>query len=221
MNESNYRPVVRYIMILSALSCSLLIGRLLCTQQLSFTFLVWNLFLALTPLFIALRIDKLSNRYEYYKGIIGLLLLLWLLFLPNAPYILTDFIHLRQRYQVPMWFDAVLIFSFAITGLFSGIVSLYIVHRVMRKIVSGLISNLTLVTIFILSGFGVYLGRVERWNSWDLFTNPAALLKNSLHNLDNTKAISMTLVFALITGLSYFVFYYLTKERLWHNTDKE
>ena len=57
-----------------------------------------------------------------------------------------------------------------------------------------------------LAGFGVYLGRFSRWNSWDLFTRPHHLLADALHQLLNPTALKLTLAFGLILALCYFVF---------------
>jgi uncharacterized membrane protein len=103
---------------------------------------------------------------------------LWLLFFPNAPYIVTDLIHLRDRSPVPIWFDAVMLFSFALTGLCLAFVSLLLFHRIVERRRGTPAGWIVVVVVSCLTGFGVYLGRYPRWNSWDL----VARLQRRVHS---------------------------------------
>jgi uncharacterized membrane protein len=96
-----------------------------------FRFLVWNLILAWAPLILALLV---YDGYRRGTTLVRLApaLALWLLFLPNAPYIVTDFVHLSARSRAPLWFDGVELPAFAWTGMLLGFVSLYLVHAVLR-----------------------------------------------------------------------------------------
>ncbi len=137
-----------------------------------------------------------------------LLLLVWLLFFPNALYIVTDLIHLESHTTVPVWYDVVLLFSSASLGLLLAFTSLYKVevflcHRMKNNIVNALIP----VCLF-LGSFGVYLGRFLRWNSWDVITEPVQLAKEISirflfpHQYVGTWAI--TLVFTFLFSILYF-----------------
>ncbi len=137
----------------------------------TFLFLVWNLFLAWIPYWIALSIDGVFEKTK--SKILSVTLLgLWLLFFPNAPYIITDLLHLKSRFPVPHWYDMMLIFSFAWTGLALGLLSLYEVQLFLEKHFKANWAWLFSTTSIALAGFGIFIGRFQRWNSWDVFTQP-------------------------------------------------
>ena len=95
-----------------------------------FRFLLWNLFLAWIPLLLALAVYD-GYRRDAPLAVLAPGAVLWLLFLPNAPYLVTDFVHLAP-YGPPLWFDGVLLSTFAWTGLLLGFVSLYLMHALVR-----------------------------------------------------------------------------------------
>src|SRR5581483_11323407 len=88
--------------------------------------LVWNLFLAWLPAlgaFAAYNLNHLPTRLRWLP-ILGFSVL-WLLFLPNAPYLITDIIHLKPHPGVPLWYDLITLVTFAWTGSFLGLISLF------------------------------------------------------------------------------------------------
>lgn len=133
--------------------------------------LVWNLFLAWIPFVLAVG---LLAGYRRRLGRLALVGLggAWLLFLPNAPYVLTDFIHLGDRHRL---FDTVVIGSFALTSLALGFASLLLVQLVITRAAGAALGWFVALTSLLLSGLGVYLGRVQRLNSWDLVQRPRLL----------------------------------------------
>jgi len=179
--------------------------RIVYTKDIKGVFLVWNLFLAWIPLLIGYSIKQ--NKIHPIK--FGLVFLTWLLFLPNAPYIITDLIHLSPRGSVPIWFDAIVIFLFAFHGLILGIISTFFIHELLEKYFTKKIVWCFLISSFILCGFGVYLGRFLRWNSWDIITQPISLFQESLLMLSNPIAIVVTGIFSLIMFTSYLLFHQL------------
>jgi uncharacterized membrane protein len=102
--------------------------------------LVWNLFLAWLPMLTALLAYNLGRRRRRgWPGnmlVVGICLLLWLLFFPNAPYILTDLLHLRPLDTIPVWYDLLLLIAFAWTGASLGLVSLYLMQSLVRAVAS-------------------------------------------------------------------------------------
>ena len=122
----------------------------------------------------------------------------WLLFLPNAPYILTDFVHLGRFGGVPLWFDAALIGTFAGTGLVLGLASLLIVHRVVEARAGRVVGWLVAVGSLLLSAAGVYLGRFPRFNSWDVLTDPDSLVSVVLHRATDPLGNPFLLRFGVI-----------------------
>ena len=130
---------------------------------------------------------------------------------PNAPYIFTDLIHWRNRPPVmPWWFDLGLVLMFALAGCFAGIVSLKMMHDLVRRAVGGVGGWAFVVIVAMLSGFGVYLGRFERWNSWDILTQPRRVIMTTLykslhpHLFDRT--FGVTLMFGAMMLVTYVMF---------------
>jgi uncharacterized membrane protein len=112
-------------------------------------------------------------------------LLLWLAFLPNAPYIITDLIHLRPVGYVPVWYDAGMLFASAFTGLLLGLYSLSMVRQALIAKIGLLGADFAVLGAIILSGFGIWIGRFLRWNSWDVLTRPSALMADLAENLSS------------------------------------
>jgi uncharacterized membrane protein len=152
-----------------------------------FLFLIWNLFLACVPMVASRALLIVHGRRGSDRTQLGLVAL-WLLFLPNAPYILTDIVHLRSSTPLLYWFDAMMILSFAGTGLLIGYLSLFDVHEVVEQRFGQAAGWSAAAAALLLSGFGVYLGRVQRWNSWDIVTDPYNLFTNIAHFFLNPSA---------------------------------
>lgn len=165
----------------------------------NFAYLLWNLFLAWVPLAIALSIRKIKNRVTQ-----ALVVLLWLAFLPNSPYLITDLIHLNERHISANWSDAMILFIAALTGLSAGIVSLRMVHQWLRSQAGNSISQLAMAAIFILTGYGIFMGRIQRWNSWDLATRPMAVISDGLAHVNNPQAIYITATFSCFMAIVYY-----------------
>src|SRR6266404_590452 len=159
----------------SSVGLTLVLARILWTGNIKYGFLIWNLFLAWLPLLFALlACDEYragNNRNWRFLGFAGT----WLLFFPNAPYIFTDLIHLTTHFYRHFWVDLVLILLFAVIGLVLGFVSLFLMQAVVRRMFGPAASWLFIAGVAALSGFGIYLGRFLRFNSWDLLLKPLAL----------------------------------------------
>ena len=141
-----------------------------------FAYFIWNLFLAWLPLLFAAWLVQLLQRMRWSSWPAIGVSLLWLVFLPNSFYMVSDFIHLQEVPRVDILYDAVMFTSFIFVGVGLGLSSLYLVHVQFRQRFSRLESTLWLTGIFVLCGFAIYLGRDLRWNSWDVLTNPGGLL---------------------------------------------
>jgi uncharacterized membrane protein len=202
---------------LSALVVALVAVRIAYTGSSQYKSLVWNLFLAWIPFVLALRV------HDGYRRRAGALLLwsgglLWLVFFPNAPYIVTDFKYLRTWTGAPIWYDAVLLSAAAGCGLLLGFASLYLMQSVVRRALGTVNAWLFALAVLVLSSFGVYLGRFQRWNSWDVFTRPRVLatdLWSGLVNpLEHPQPIAVTVLFTAFLASTYLVFYSLAGESL-------
>lgn len=152
---------------------SILSGRMLLTGCGQYKFLAWNLFLAAVPLLWSQMLAT-TNRVHHF----WILAALWLLFFPNAPYVLTDFIHLHRKSHaaIPVWYDVGMLVNFGVLALFFGLVSLRQVHLALEKRTSQLTAAAIISGCTLLAGFGIYVGRFLRWNSWDIVTRPLALM---------------------------------------------
>ncbi len=212
---SKYRHTIICTGILLALSisgCVMIALRWAYTGRHSFLFLIWNLFLAWIPFGISILISYIySSAKMKAKSLMLLLLgLVWLLFYPNAPYMITDFIHFRANNTFLIWFDLVIYSIFIFTGLLLGFVSIYLMNRVVEKLSNKLAGWVFVLTILFLSSYGIYLGRFIRWNSWDMLMNPMALLHSVLDNISIWSfafslayGAMLTLIYAFLYGLTY------------------
>lgn len=173
-------------------------------------FLLWNLFLAWIPYWIALTLDLFTRRIatpSVYS--IGFLIITWLLFFPNAPYLVTDLLHLKDSQTVPHWYDVMLFISFAWTGLMLGYCSLFEVQHYLEKVFKKKTVWALMISAIWLGGFGVYMGRFQRWNSWDIVSNPFALIKQQVHVLLNPFDYLNTLGVAVVMS-GFMMIGYLT-----------
>lgn len=184
--------------------------RVFITESPVFLFLLWNLILAIIPYILSLVIYH-NYKSKKINGLFYLLAFLWLIFFPNAPYIVTDLIHLGRSSLIPRWYDAVLLFSSAFAGLLLGMTSLRIIHMTIESHISRLYSWLVIVSVMFMSAFGIYLGRFERWNSWDIFSDTANLLHDMadrlLHPATHAETWAMTGVLFFFMLISYSYFY--------------
>lgn len=192
------------------LSFALFAGRVLLSRSPLYAFMVWNLFLAGIPYAFALLAAALHQRSTTPRALLLVLVALWLAFLPNAPYILTDLCHLREHPGVPYWYEVGFFVTFAMTGLLFGVVSLGAIHAIIAAKIGWPKSWLFVLGAAGLSGLGVYLGRFLRWNSWDLLANPERVLRDVaapvLHPRQNLQAYGVTLLFAALLLIAYLTF---------------
>lgn len=183
----------------------LLLFRYSITQHFSFLFLFWNLFLAWIPLFIVRRIKQGDNKIRKQ-----MLLLLSVLFLPNAPYILTDLFHLQKGLHVPLWLDLILILSFAFLGLFYFLMASEKIISVVVQLYGSRVSGVSKIALAGLTGYGIYLGRYLRFNSWDLLSNPGSLARGMYYSLfdgtTNKETASITLAFSVFLYLIFEIY---------------
>jgi uncharacterized membrane protein len=193
----------------SALATFLITTRAILMWRGQHLFLVWNLILAWVPLLLALRIESMHERATLRGWRFWGLAAAWLLFFPNAPYIFTDLIHLKLIAKPRWWTDMILILLFAITGLVLAFLALHRMHRVVAARRGWVAGWLFVVTVAFLSGFGVYLGRFERWNSWDVLTNPFNLMADSIDAL-HPRSAKFTILFGLFLATAYALLYSLT-----------
>lgn len=207
---------ITILLIVMSLFCfGISLTRYFITDTKVFLFLNWNLFLAFIPwllssVIIIKGIDK--------KFTLILLILTWLIFFPNSPYILTDLFHLRLRSSAPIWFDLIVILSFAWTGLIYGFTSLMDIESLLTKYLKNSWKNFAIIIFLFLSSFGIYLGRYLRWNSWDILTNPIGLSSDIVDRFINPfshpRTWGMTLLMGVLLNAMYFSFKFIKDKKL-------
>jgi uncharacterized membrane protein len=195
---------------LSFLVAAMVAVRVVYTDSGNYVNLVWNLFLAWVPLAFALVVYDGVQRGARRLPLI-VCGVIWLLFFPNAPYLITDFKYLDIVDGAPIWYDAVLVSAAAWAGLALGFISLYLMHSVARRYLGSLNAWLAVGAVLALSSFGVFLGRFRRWNSWDLFVQPHSLLGDVARGVADPlaypRALAVMIVFSAFLASTYLVFY--------------
>lgn len=180
----------------------MIVSRVCYSGQLTYVFFAWNLFLAAIP-FI------LSNYLLKAKGSNNQIILFacWLLFFPNALYIVTDLVHLRETSSVPLWYDVIMIFSAALNGLIMAYLSLQNVELFLQARFRGKQTSFIIMSCLLLGSAGVYIGRYLRWNSWDIIVNPLGLTTEAAQHFlnpgEHPRSIGMTIILTIFFSLFY------------------
>jgi uncharacterized membrane protein len=172
-----------------------------------FDMLSWNVALAWFPLGTVLVLRDLLTTRAVGLWVAVPFLLLWLSFLPNAPYIITDLFHIQNIQSPLLWFDTMTIFLFAMTGLLTGLYSTVLVHRLVIQRLGVLLAWAAMLVCQGLSGFGIFLGRWVRLNSWDLVTTPRILARAIYDALHNPLSMKLTLTYGFVLAGLYVAFY--------------
>ncbi len=197
--------IPKSIIPITILAVTLNILRVIIWGKLSFIYILWNILLAFIPFVISSYLLLYFKEKKINKTILIFGLFLWLLFIPNAPYIITDFIHLGDARSIPLIFDTILLFSSAMIGLILGFHSLLHVEQIINMKYSARKTSIIMGLIILLISFGMYLGRFLRFNSWDIFINHTSLIKNIWKIFSQSPN---NLEVYLYTGL-FFVFLFL------------
>jgi uncharacterized membrane protein len=178
--------------------------RVLQTDVRIFRFFWWNLILALIPFLCSEALRGAAWRGVMLAG-------LSILFLPNAPYMITDLFHLRTRVEFPLWYDTMLIFWFAAVGLVLFYLTLFNLETFIRRYLSSVSTHITISVICLLNGFGIYLGRFLRFNSWDILSNYDDLAEQVLDRIINPGVHTRTVGVTLLYGFSLLVGYWMIR----------
>ena len=217
LKEKNRFSETLFMGFMSILCFCFSIFRFMYTDTKVFLFLNWNLFLAFVPWAVT-SIVILKPGIQGYRITVFILLGIWLLFFPNAPYILTDLFHLRLNSNMPKWFDLILILSFAWTGLIFGYLSLWDIEKLLSKYLSQFWISLISVTLLFIGSFGIYLGRYLRWNSWDILNEPFYLIYDItdrlVNPLDHPRTWGVTIFMGVFLNMIYWTFRLIKKRDL-------
>ena len=202
--KNKITSVEKMLMLSISFTMALLAIRIWRTAELTYIFYTWNLFLAIIPFLLSRRLESQARL-----GFASMLLIAgWLLFFPNAPYIITDLFHYKERPPIPKWFDLLLVTSAAWNGLLLGIASLMQVENFLAKHIKAVWVRVAVFSSMVLCGYGIYIGRFLRFNSWNIVTKPSILVHASAQHImqpqEHLKTWGFTFLFALMFGLIYF-----------------
>jgi len=206
--HNKYRLTIFSLLAGASIVCiALLRFRASLTGSMRYSFLIWNLFLAWIPFIIAYLVYLTVIQRRWLYLVIPLSALIWLAFFPNAPYILTDLQHLSYgNAEIPVWYDVIMLVWFSFTGLFLGMVSLFLMQEIVRREFGRWFGWGFVLSVAGLTSIGVYMGRFLRWNSWDILANFSGMLRFTLYYILHPTPRSL-----LFAGLftSFFLFVYL------------
>lgn len=209
VNRNRYKIAIFALMAAASAICTLLVvARIAYSDTSRFKGLLWNLFLAWIPFLLAYFAYALSWKKWMLTLLLPITAFIWLIFFPNAPYILTDLQYLaKQVSSAPLWYDVIVMVWFAWTGLLLGIVSLYLMHDIVQRTFGRRLGWLFVFSASILSSFGVYLGRFVRFNSWDILNDPKEIVVTILGlAIDpSLRLVAFTILFSV-----FYLFVYLT-----------
>jgi uncharacterized membrane protein len=209
LKETNRLRETFFMLVLSLFCFGVSLFRSFYSGTRGFLFLNWNLFLAFVPWALT-SVSFLKPAIQKSKIAVGFLLVFWILFFPNAPYLITDLFHLRIIRTMPVWYDTLMILSYAWTGLLYGFLSLWDMERILaRKLPRPVITIFSTVLLFV-GSFGIYMGRFLRWNSWDLFTRTPEILVDIgdriVNPFEHQTAWGVTLFLGIFLNVVYWSF---------------
>jgi uncharacterized membrane protein len=201
------------IILLSIYCIALLLIRAKLTQSIFLFFLIWNLFLAIIPyiMIVYIKINKviLKSKFKTFA-----FLFIWLLFLPNSFYIITDFVHLSQSKSNTFWFDLIVLSSYAFIGFTLGLISLFEFEKILKHFFTTKIIQVVIPIVCFLCGIGIYIGRILRYNSWDVISNPLQLITDTLSTLLSMNAVLFSAHFGFFIYLFFTLKIYILKTNI-------
>ena len=201
-------------------SLALLIIRIIDSDSERYIFLIWNLVLAIIPVLLTLLLVQRARQSGWLNIKQILLSLVWLSFLPNCFYLTTDLVHLRLTNEASLFFDVILLTSFAFNGLVLGFFSVYAIHKELEKLMKEATAYQIIGAVLLISSFAAYLGRFTRWNTWDIVLQPAGLLFDvsdrfinpSLHTATYSSTLTLFILIASMYVVVWETIRYLQKQ---------
>jgi len=173
--RNRHNIAVFFLLNLACVVCIALVGaRVVYTDSTRHSGLIWNLFLAWIPFILSYVAYIISDKRVWVYVAVPFVAILWLLFFPNAPYMLTDLQDLARGAgrEAPLWYDVIIVVWCSWTGMLLGVISLYLMQDIIARTFNRWVGWIFVFIISGLSSFGIYLGRFVRLNSWDILQNP-------------------------------------------------
>lgn len=206
---TRYQRLLAALVVSNLLSVVLFVIRAVQAENIRYWFLLWNLVLAWVPLGIMLLLRRRLTvfRWIWWQNI--LLSFLWLGFLPNSFYLVSDLIHLYDSGEVSILYDSIMFLNFIFNGLVAGYASIYVLHTLLLKRFAAKRVHAFIAFIFMLCSFAIYLGRDLRWNTWDILVNPAGILfdvsERVINPLTHSDSYGITALLFVFIGSMYIV----------------
>lgn len=200
------------IFVLLNMACAVCIGlvaaRMAYSESSRHLGLVWNLFLAWIPFMLAYFAHAISWQRIWLYLVIPIIAFLWLIFFPNAPYMLTDLQDIsRGTSGAPLWYDVIILVWFSWTAMLLGVVSLYLMQDILLRTFGRTAGWIFVFVVSGMSSFGIYIGRFVRLNSWDILQDPT---ETAMEILGLVISPSMRLGAFIFLYTFFFLFVYLT-----------
>jgi Predicted membrane protein len=231
-NYRNYFFQNKYsiaVFVLLNVACAICIGLVVARVAYSDTGrhlgLIWNLFLAWIPFMLAYFAHAVRWRRATLYIILPIIAFLWLIFYPNAPYMLTDLQDLARRAsEAPLWYDVIIVVWCSWTGMLLGVISLYLMQNIVVRSFGRSAGWVFVFVISALSSFGIYIGRFVRLNSWDILQNPGETVQEILGiAIDPSRRLAaftlLYTIFFLFVFLLLYSFSHMLQEQTTRNPD--
>lgn len=199
----------------SIISVLLFLGSVHTTHSYKFDYLIWNLFLAWIPVFLTVWLGKVLGRKLWSSWEALLVTVIWLSFLPNSFYMISDFVHLQDVPVSRVLYDVIMFSSFIFNGVILGYISLFLIHQELIQRVAKRTAAILIGIVLALCSFAIYLGHDLRWNTWNILSNPGGILVDvSNHFLNPSSShtvLTTTLGFFVLLGSLYVVMWYIVR----------
>ncbi len=184
-------------------------------EDVSLSYLPWNLMLAWISLFAALWLEHTVHRKIWSSWYALAVTVLWLILLPNAFYMVSDFVHIQGLDTENLLYNTVMFSSFIINSLILGLLSLFIIHFELAKRLPMRIAFTFVGLIILVCSFAIYVGRDLRWNAWDLIANSTSVLfdvsDRLIHPGEHPKMLVTTFSFFVFIASVYGILWYAAK----------
>jgi uncharacterized membrane protein len=213
--SSDYKRIFYALIFSSIIAIGLLIIEAIKARSGYYYFLIYNMGLAYIPLLLAWWLTYRLQKTAWLSFSNILLTILWIGFLPNSFYMITDLIHTSESIGIDLLYNIVLIILCIFNALVAGYISLYLVHWALLKRFYYRNVHIFIALILLICSFAIYLGRFLRWNSWDVIINPAGILFDVSDSIaspsTHPQVFSTTASFFVLLTTMYIVIWQITR----------
>lgn len=209
LDSKHFSKYIILLILISLTNSLLLVIVSFYSHNYSFLYFIWNLFLSWVPLALSITLIYILKNKLWSSWSALFMSFVWLIFIPNSFYMISDFVHLIE---VPT--NYLLYFVIAFTAIIysasiNGYISLYLIHRELKKRLRPGTSWLVVAIICLISSYAIYIGRVLRWNSWDILINPGGVLFDVSDNFLNFNSLKNSILTTLLFFVLIFSIYIL------------